>query len=263
MLVRYLLFSVMTFALCFVLLACQGETTTVEVPADTPTPQPTYTPYPSPEQLPTHTPYPTLVPLPTFAPLPTLVPLPTHTPQATLEPLPTHTPQSTLEALPTYTPYPTPEPQPTYTPVPTLTPVVRTVVQRDNWKVDDADNHMVLGNSPTRGAWLLSATCFDDGDLAVWLWHALGRIFGSGTSGDQSLLADFDGDSQEQTWFYIAADEDDDDFFSANWPRNVIEKLLESEKVVYTIPTSGQSYVVTFDVAGLDRHIKTPEDLCR
>ena len=37
------------FAVMLAVLACQGETITVEVPADTPTPQPTYTPYPTPE----------------------------------------------------------------------------------------------------------------------------------------------------------------------------------------------------------------------
>ena len=37
------------FAVLLAVLACQGETITVEVPADTPTPQPTYTPYPTPE----------------------------------------------------------------------------------------------------------------------------------------------------------------------------------------------------------------------
>ena len=36
----------MALVLTLALLACQGETITVEVPADTPTPQPTYTPYP-------------------------------------------------------------------------------------------------------------------------------------------------------------------------------------------------------------------------
>lgn len=211
---------------------------------------------------------PTKAPPSTLAALPTYTPPPPATPYPTPEPLPTYTPQPTLESLPTHTPYPTPEPQPTLVPLPTYTPqpapapVVRTVVERDNWMPDSLGYYTVIGNSPRRGAWLLSVTCFEDGDLGVWLWHALGRVFGSGASGDQSLLADFDGDSQEQTWVYIAADEDDDDFFSANWPRNVIEKLLESEKAVFTIPTSGQSYVVTFDVAGLDQHIKKPENLC-
>ena len=37
------------FAVMLAVLACEGETITVEVPADTPTPQPTYTPYPTPE----------------------------------------------------------------------------------------------------------------------------------------------------------------------------------------------------------------------
>ena len=44
------------FAVLLAVLACQGETITVEVPADTPTPQPTYTPYPTPAALPTYTP---------------------------------------------------------------------------------------------------------------------------------------------------------------------------------------------------------------
>ena len=90
-----------------------------------------------------------------------------------------------------------------------------------------------------------------------------GRIFSSGVSGDESLLAEFDGDSQEQTWFYISADADSDDFLSANWPRNVIGKLMDSKEAVFTIPTADEPYVVTFDIAGLDRHIKKPEDLCR
>lgn len=211
---------------------------------------PTYTPYPTPEPLPT------LQPLPTHTPYPTPEPMPTLTPYPTPQPLPTYTPQPTLEALPTHTPYPTP------TARPAPAPVVRTVTQRDNWKVDSQGMYTVLGDSPGRGTWLLAAVCLDD-DWGVWLWHALGRIFSSSTPGDKSLLAEFDGDSQEQTWHYFAADEDGDDAFSANWPRNIIAKLIDSKKVVFTVPTAEEPYVVTFDIAGLDRHIKEPEDLCK
>ena len=109
----------------------------------------------------------------------------------------------------------------------------------------------------------MSAVCLDDGNLAIWLIHALGSIYAPGTAaGDETLLADLDGTSQEQSWYYSPAT-DSDDFFSANWPRDVIDKLLKTEKVVYTIPTAKTPYVVTFDVAGLDRHIKTPEDICK
>ena len=44
------------FGVLLAVLACQGETITVEVLADTPTPQPTYIPYPTPAALPTYTP---------------------------------------------------------------------------------------------------------------------------------------------------------------------------------------------------------------
>ena len=226
------------------------EALPTQPPPPTSAPLPTYTPAPPATAYPTYTPAPSATPYPTHTPLPSATPYPTPEPLPTLQPLPTYTPQPTLEALPTYTPQPRPA------------PVVRTVVERDNWKVDDLGAYMVLGSSPDRGTWLLAAVCFDDGDLAVWLWHALGRIFSSSTSGDESLLAEFDGDSQEQTWHYYAADEDGDDYFSANWPRNIIAKLIDSKKVVFTVPTAEEPYVVTFDIAGLDRHIKKPEDLC-
>ena len=218
---------------------------------------PTYTPAPSATPYPTHTPVPSATPYPTYTPPPSATPYPTP------GPLPTHTPYPTLQPPPTYTPWPTLEALPTYTPQPRPAPVVRTVTQPDNWKVDSQGMHTVLGNSPGRGTWLLAAVCLDGDDLAVWLWHALGRIYSSSTSGDESLLAEFDGDSQEQTWHYFAADEDGDDALSANWPRNTIAKLIDSKRAVFTVPTAREPYVVTFDVAGLDRHIKTPEDLCR
>ena len=57
-------------AFVVILIACQGETVTVEVPADTPMPLPTYTPHPTLVALPTPVPLPTLEPLPTLTPIP-------------------------------------------------------------------------------------------------------------------------------------------------------------------------------------------------
>ena len=46
------------------------------------------------------------------------------------------------------------------------------------------------------------------------------------------------------------------------WPYVFIDLLMESSEVVLTIPTAGRSYVIAFPVAGLDRHISAPDDLC-
>ncbi len=100
-----------------VVVACQGETVIVEVPVDTPTPQPTYTPLPTLEPLATHTPYPTSTAYPTHTPLPTYTPYPTYTlyPTATPTLKPTVTPAPTATRRPTNTPKPTPTPESQWT----------------------------------------------------------------------------------------------------------------------------------------------------
>ena len=131
--------ALLAIALIAILVACQGETVTVEVPADTPTPQPTYTPYP------------------------------------TLEALPTYTP---LPPLPTNTPYPTFTPQPTYTPAPTPAPVIETVIERDRWTpyyLDETVVYVVVGDvgeHSLQGGWLLQLTCSTENKPGVYIERA-------------------------------------------------------------------------------------------
>ena len=233
-----------------------------QAPYPTSTASPTYTPIPTYTAIPPATPYPTYTPIPpatpypTHTPAPTAQPYPTHTPAPTYTPAPTATPYPTLAALPTYTPYPT------YTPSPTLTPTVRTVVKHNNWKIDGRGNHTALGTGETRGGtWLLVLNCVGDEEPIAWIWRAVGNIFTSADYGDDSLLADHDGDSREQTWTYVRSD--DGDFYKAKWAEPTIEQILKSQQVTYTIPTSGEPYVVAFDIAGLDQHIGEPDDLCK
>ena len=77
-------------------------------------------------------------------------------------------------------------------------PQVRTVVKQDNWKVDGVGNHTTVGYSDKSGSWLLRLNCDDDG-LVAWLWITFGNVSTSGDFRDQVFLADFDGDSREQT----------------------------------------------------------------
>ena len=220
---------------------------------------PTQTPYPTPSVLPTHTPAPTYTPLPSATPYPTYAPAPTYTPLPTVTPYPTYTPVPTAIPYPTYTPLPTPEPLPTYTPQPAPTP--HTIVEQDNWKVDGQGFHATLGRSED-GTWVLAANCTSDGPV-LWLWIAFGNIYSQpAESSDEVLLADFDGDMREQTWTYLSATDEYSDFFVAKWPEAVISRLLEADQVIYTIATSGEPYIITFDVAGLDQHIHVPDDLC-
>ena len=105
--------------LVLLVVACQGETVIVEVPTDTPAPQPTDTIAPTATAVPTPTSAPT--PAPTLLPTATATPVPaTSTPEPTNTPLPTFTPAP--EPTPTNTPAPTRTPRPTFTPRPTSTP---------------------------------------------------------------------------------------------------------------------------------------------
>ena len=44
------------------------------------------------------------------------------------------------------------------------------------------------------------------------------------------------------------------DYVIAEWTGNVIDRLLESDEVTYTIPTSEEPYVITFDAGGGAAH---------
>ena len=106
--------------LVLLVVACQGETVIVEVPTDTPAPQPTDTIAPTATAVPTPTSAPT--PAPTLLPTATATPVPaTSTPEPTNTPPPTFTPAP--EPTPTNTPVPIRTPRPTLTPRPTSTPV--------------------------------------------------------------------------------------------------------------------------------------------
>ena len=95
------------------------------------------------------------------------------------------------------------------------------------------------------------------------MWTVWGNIYlQTNESYEEVLLADFDGDMREQTWTYYMPEDGDNDYFYARWPESIIRRLLEADQVTYTVPTSGEPYIVTFDVAGLDQHINAPNDLC-
>ena len=225
---------------------------------------PTQTPYPTLVALPTHTPYPALEPLPTYTPVPPASPYPTYTPIPPATPYPTYTPAPTAEPYPTYTPAPAATPYPTLKPLPTHTPqpapAARTIVKQDNWKVDGFGAHSVLGTTEDRGTWLLVLGCVDE-EPNAWIWRTVNNIFTSTEPSDEVILADYDGDSLEQTWTHIP--DDGGDFLVAIWPGPAIERMLEHERVIYTIPTAGEPYIVTFEIAGLDQHIGKPSDLCK
>ena len=71
-------------------------------------------------------------------------------------------------------------------------------------------------------------------------------MMNSRSSFDDALLVEFDGDAREQTWSYIPPGEDHNDYYSALWPDLFINLLMESSEVVFTVPTEGRPYVITF-----------------
>ena len=244
-------------SLIAILLSVACTTTPTSVPVATNQPLPTYTPYPTLAPLATLVPLPTHTPYPTPAPLATLVPLPTHTPY------PTPIPLATLAPLPTYTPYPTLAPLPTNTPYPTPRSITRTVSVPDNWKFDGEDRYAALGGRNGE-LWILMLGCGNVTNTPqAWTYDAIGNIYGGNPeSEDTAILVEFDGNAQEQTWYYHESDSDTNDYFSSNWAENFVRKLLETKRVVLTIPTAGDDYIVTFDVGGLNQHIRRPSDLC-
>ena len=171
-----------------------------------------------------------------------------------------------MEALSTPTPYPTPTALPTHTPAPTPTAVIR----QDNWRTDGLGDRVALGTGPDSGTWILNLSCTTEGAPGAFLWHSAYAIFSATSPNDDelsvefddALLVEFDGDAREQTWSYIPPGEDHNDYYSALWPDLFINLLMESSEVVFTVPTEGRPYVITFPVAGLDQHISAPGDLC-
>ena len=232
--------------------------TPTSTPAPTATPQPTYTPYP------TATPYPTPQPLPTHTPYPTPQPLPTHTPYPTATAYPTATP------LPTHTPYPTATSYPTATPYPTPRPVIRTqtVVETDNWKEIESTDETNIGTYATIGKsgfsefWILQISCNTD-ETFVWLNDVQGNMFSNSWGLDsytESLLVTIDDRTEEQSWYYFPPEGSRTDLYSARWAHNLLRNLLDAEKLEINIPTSGNDYIISFDVDGLDRHISSASD---
>ena len=223
---------------------------------------PTQTPYPTSTALLTHTPAPTYTavpPYPTYTPASPATPYPTYTPAATAEPYPTLVPLPTHTPPPTATPYPPLEPLPTYTPQPAPTP--RTIIKQDDWRMDNIGELYALGDGD-RGTWILNLGCSAGEAPGAFIWHAAYNIFSSAGSDNHSLLFSFDGDVKEQVWTYFPPDESASDIYSARWPDVFIDLLMDSSEVTLSIPTSGEPYVVTFSVAGLNQHISAPADVC-
>ena len=177
--------------------ACQGETVIVEVPADTPTLQPTYTPLPTLEPLttytvtpihPTNTPMPTstaiTTPPPTPRPTPTVAPVPTATPAAEPTPIPE----------PTAAVAPTPIPKPTAVIDPAKQPAQ--AIQRLPWVADgiiasERDTVDELLNIAERGpdvfVALMGRSWVNDGDITRDEAIVIDRIASTIRVEDQSL----------------------------------------------------------------------------
>ena len=254
----------MLLPLLLIAIACSGAPTpapTPDIPAmvaariqelATPTPYPTYTPEP------TGTPYPTYTPEPTGTPYPTYTPVPTATPYPTLGPLPTHTP------APTYTPVPIATPYPTYTPQPTPEPRVETILESDDWTAHPAGEYTAVGTDPSYDStWVMAVFCSVEGPAVILEKLYVHPFAEVGEVDNLAFLVSFDGQASEQTWTYFPPDAETIGFFSAVWADNVIQRLLMSRQVTVTIPTSEDSYIISFQVEGLDRHMSSPGDLCR
>ena len=215
--------TLLSMAVVVILIACQGEMVTVEAPADTPTPVPTYTPYP------------------TLAALPTL------------EPLPTHTPYPTLEALPTHTPYPTATTAP-----PVIASSAWHTLDTEFGPVVGALGSDALGFWVMR----IACTTLDapgvflsrsDGNIFSGAEESY--------TIDQ-FVTDIDGTKLESSWGYFESEPDYSDFFSALRPEILIPALIEAESLTLEITTDDDPYVIYFAVSGLSEHSKAIDALC-
>ena len=232
----------------------QSTVTAIVQGLPTATPLPTYTPLPA---LPTYTPYPTLEPLPTHTPYPTLSALPTATPYPTATPGPTYTPYPSATPLPTHTPYPTATPRPTYTPAPTPETL-------DNWLGERGAGYVASGLDSYGSSWSLKLFCAANTGKGAAILTAFEGIYADGSeTKNEPLLVNVDGDTQEHTWTYYPEDEEYFEQFSALWPGQLVNRLLGAREMTVTIPTLEGAYVVSFAVAGLERHISTLADVCR
>ena len=226
------LFAVLTLALVATL-ACQG--------APPPTPAPLA---PTPDIPATVTAH--------IRSLPTPVPLPTYTPYPTATPYPTPVP------LATHTPYPTPVPP---------TPIIK--VERDNWTEvprADGNSYVTIGTdlSGWTGTWTLTAACGSDGRPGVFIHEGDGIFSGTSPQGDDTLLMEIDGAATERTWTYYPPTADyRRDVYSAGFASSLINQLMHAETFLVNIPTAGAPYVLLFNVAGLDTHLDTADDVCR
>ena len=82
----------------------------------------------------------------------------------------------------------------------------------------------------------------------------------SNDSDTESLLVTIDGRTEEQSWYYFPPEGTLSDFYSARWGHNLLSNILGTKKLEITIPTSGDDYVISFDVEGLDRYISSASD---
>lgn len=178
-------------------------------------------------------------------------------------------PADTPTPQPTYTPYPTPAALPTYTPYPTPEPVIETVV-RDNYWISqpsyDGDHRYVTVNTdeeePAAGPWALWLECDADGEPGAFMNNMQGNVFDEGEEGVQTLLAEIDNDAEEQNWWYSPPDVPYSDYFSYYRTPDLIGELLQATTVTFTIYTTAEPFVFTFNVAGLEQYIQGVEDLC-
>ena len=93
-----------------------------------------------------------------------------------------------------------------------------------------------------------------------------GNVFDEGDEGDegvQTLLVEIDNDPEEQNWWYFPPDVPYSDYFSYYRTPDLIGELLQATTVTFTIDTTAEPFVFTFNVAGLEQHIQGAEDLWR
>lgn len=112
------------------------------------------------------------------------------------------------------------------------------------------------------GVWVLGVGCNVQGDPGVFLQSGEGNIFADGNEGDEhSLFVEIDDAVEEQTWGYFPGDGGNSDYYSAKWASHLIKRILKSESITFTIPASGDDYVVTFSISGLSQYIGQATDV--
>ena len=134
------------------------------------------------------------------------------------------------------------------------------------WTVSQSDGrnpvYTVLSQEAPGGPFWLTLSCNAQGNRWVFMGATLGIIYSETEDHALWVLAHIDGVLSEQPWYYRAPTDIHSDYMNHGQPADLIEQLLTADEAVFTIPTSGDPYVVSFSVSGLDQHIEEPSELC-